>query len=68
MRKIWKVHLGQADRDGLKEGVHDQHGGEVDDDGRLNVLDVHLHRDHGDDKNGAGGQIDGDHMISNLPL
>ena len=46
-------YLRQADRDGLKESVHDEHGGEMDDDGRLDVLDVHVHCDQGDDKDGA---------------
>ena len=40
----------------------------MDDDGRLDVLDVHVHRDQGDDEDGAGGQVEGDHMVSNLPL
>ena len=62
------TNLRQADRDGLKESVHDKHRGEMDDDGRLDVLDVHVHRDQGDDEDGAGGQVDGDHMVSNLPL
>ena len=46
-------YLRQADRDGLKESVHNEHGGEMDDDGRLDVLDVHIHCDQGDDKDGA---------------
>lgn len=62
------TNLRQADRDGLKESVHDKHRGEMDDDGRLDVLDVHVHRDQGDDEDGAGGQVEGDHMVSNLPL
>ena len=40
----------------------------MDDDGRLDVLDVHVHRDEGDDEDGAGGEVDGDHMVRNLPL
>ena len=40
----------------------------MDDDGRLDVLDVHVHHDQGDDEYGAGGQVDRDHMVSNLPL
>ena len=40
----------------------------MDDDGRLDVLDVHVHRDQGDDEDGAGGEVDGDHMVRNLPL
>ena len=68
MRKIGKDHLGQADRDGLKESVHDQHGGKVDDDGRLDVLDVHVHRHQRDEHDGAGGEVDGDDMVGNLSL
>ena len=62
------TNLREADRDGLKESVHDEHRGEMDDDGRLDVLDVHIHRDQGDDEDGAGGQVDGDDMVGNLPL
>ena len=40
----------------------------MDNDGRLDVLDVHVHHDQGDDEDGAGGQVDRDHMVSNLPL
>ena len=46
-------YLRQADRDGLKESVHDEHGGEMDDDGRLDVLDVHVHCDQGVNEDGA---------------
>ena len=61
-------YLRQADRDGLKESVHNEHSGEMDDDGRLDVLDVHIHCDQGDDKDGAWWQINGDYMVSNLSL
>ena len=40
----------------------------MDDDGRLDVLDVHIHRDQGDDEDGAGGQVNGDDMVGNLSL
>ena len=38
----------------------------MDHDGRLDVLDVHKHRDQGDDEDGAWGQVNGDHIVSNL--
>ena len=38
----------------------------MDHDGCLDVLDVHKHCDQGDDEDGAGGQVDVDHMVSNL--
>ena len=38
----------------------------MDHDGCLDVLDVHKHRDQGDEEDGAGGQVNGDHMVGNL--
>ena len=47
------TNLGQADGDGLKEGGHDEHGSEMDNNDRLNVLVVHIHSDQRDDEGGA---------------
>ena len=40
----------------------------MDHDGGLDVLDVDVHGDEGDDEDGTGGQVDGDDVVGQLPL
>ena len=40
----------------------------MDHDGGLDVLDVDVHGDEGDDEDGAGGQVDRDDVVGQLPL
>ena len=61
-------YLWQKGGESLEERVHDEHGREVNHDGGLDVLDVDVHCDEGDDEDGTGGQVDGDDVVGQLPL